>query len=55
MKHRAGWTVRRRADGAHIWISPQEREYLNPPIPLAPPAPEPVVQPAPPDDTPPPF
>jgi hypothetical protein len=57
MKHRAGWTVRRRADGAHVWISPQEREYLNPPIPLAQPAPvpEPAVLPAPPDDTPPPF
>jgi hypothetical protein len=38
MKHRAGWTVRRRTDGAHIWINPQEREYLNPPIPLAQPA-----------------
>jgi hypothetical protein len=55
MKHRAGWTVRRRVDGAHVWISPQEREYLNPPIPLGSPAPEPVVQPAPRDDTPPPF
>jgi hypothetical protein len=56
MKHRAGWTVRRRADGTHIWISPQEREYLNPSIPLAQPTPPP--KPAahiPPDDTPPPF
>jgi hypothetical protein len=57
MKHRAGWTVRRRTDGAHIWISPQEREYLNPPIPLAQPTPaaESVVRRTPPDDAPPPF
>jgi hypothetical protein len=53
MKHRAGWTVRRRADGAHVWISPQEREYLNPPIPLG--QPVAVVMQAPPDCTPPPF
>jgi hypothetical protein len=56
MKHRAGWTVRRRADGAHIWISPQEREYLNPPIPLAQPTPTPPpARQALIDDTPPPF
>jgi hypothetical protein len=56
MKHRAGWTVRRRADGAHVWISPQEREYLNPPIPLAQPTPTPPpVRQALIDDTPPPF
>jgi hypothetical protein len=57
MKHRAGWTVRRRADGTHIWISPQEREYLNPPIPLAQPTPppEPSPQKQPPIEEPPPF
>ena len=62
LKHRGGWTLRRRADGAHVWTSPQEREYLNPTIPLTPP-PEPPPTPEPPPapcpvvvvDDPPPF
>jgi len=47
MKHRAGWTLRRVANGTHVWISPEEKEYLNPPIPLTEPAPSPP-QPSPP-------
>jgi len=45
LKHQTNWTVQRRADGTHVWTSPQERDYLNPPIPLAPP--EPVAPPPP--------
>ena len=58
LKHQTGWTLRRRADGTHVWTSPQERDYLNPTIPLAPPEPPPPPPPAPPpvaaeDDSPP--
>ena len=60
LKHQAGWRLRRRADGAHVWTSPQEREYLNPTIPLTPPAPPPAPPEPPPavvvgKDDPPPF
>ena len=61
LKHRAGWTLTRRLDGAHVWTSPQERDYLNPTIPLTPPDPPPPPPPPPPaplvavGDDPPPF
>ena len=58
LKHQGGWTLRRRADGAHVWTSPQERDYLNPTIPLTPPEPPPPPPPPPPvvvTNEPPPF